>query len=244
MPIFRELLKQTVLQAMVEVAVLLCDTNEPCQWHHGVNNGSASIHSSWKQMLSTAIPTYPWQDGTEKFGKTEALLLLVQELSEHLQVPKHLTVNELVSNRTVIDACHCIKKSLESLPHHDCERVLGVCGVAEETFCLVTRRENVELASSLADKEWVITATQYADESNTQPVSSGGTYGGPKLPLVDRSHLEAYNGDATHEIVGQSSEPQKLNVWLTREPREFQPRCTPPAKSIWTKSHMVVEQMF
>jgi hypothetical protein len=231
MPIFREQFKQTVLYALVEVAVLLCGTAEPCQWCPSIDNSDGSVHSTWTYMLNTEIPNFPWQDGTAKFGKTEALLLLVQELSEHLLVPKHHTVEDLVSNQTVINACRCIAKSLEALPNHDFKRVLGVCGVAQDIFCSITRRENLRLASSLTDDVSVIEQTQYADESNTQSLFSGGTYAGPTTPLVNELRLAAYNDNATHENVGQSSEPQKLNVWLTQEPRGVQPCYTLPATS-------------
>ena len=215
MPIFREIFKQTVLHAMVEVAVLLCDTAEHCQWRPSVGTSNDSIHSAWTYMLKTEIPTYTWHDGTTKFGRTEALLLRVQQLSEHLLVPKHDTVEDLASNQTVINACRCISKSLEALPNHDFKRVLGVCGVAQETFCTITRPENFKPASSLTEDVSVIKQTQYADEFNTRSLSSGGADAGPTTPLVDKSCSAAYNGDTTPKIVAQSSEPHKLDVWLT-----------------------------
>ena len=220
MPIFREIFKQMMLHALVEVAVLLCDTAAPCQWCPSVGTSNSSIHSTWTYMLKTEIPTHTWHDGTTKFGRTEALLRRVQKLSEHLLVPKHHTVEDLASNQTVINACRCIAKSLEALPNHDYKRVLGVCEVAQDIFCSITQRENLEPASFLTDEVSVIEQTQYADEFNTRSLFTGGADAGPTTPLVDKF------GSA-----GQSSEPQKLDVWLTQEPREFQPRYNLPATS-------------
>jgi hypothetical protein len=217
MPIFREIFKQMVLHALLEVAVLLCDTAEPCQWRPSVGTSNDSIHSTWTYMLKTEIPTYTWHDGTTKFGRTEALLRRVQKLSEHLLVPTHHTVEDLASNQTVINACRCIAKSLEALPNHDYKRVLGVCEVAQDIFCSITQRDNLKSASSLTDDVSVIKQTQYADESNT--------------PLVDELRLATYNDHATQMIVGQYPEPQKLIVWLTQEFREFQPLYALPATS-------------
>ena len=207
MPIFREIFKQMMLHALVEVAVLLCDTAAPCQWCPSVGTSNSSIHSTWTYMLKTEIPTHTWHDGTTKFGRTEALLLRMQQLSERLLVPKHDTVEDLASNQAVINACRCIAKSLETLPNHDFKRLFGVCGVAQDIFCSVTQREDLKPASTLTDDVSVIEQTQYADASNTRSWSlfSGGTDAGPIPPLVDESRLAAYNGDATHEIVGQSS---------------------------------------
>jgi hypothetical protein len=173
MHIFRPLFKQIVLYALIEVAVLLHNTSELCHWCTEIDNSSGSIHFALSDMLSTEIPTHAWQNGTAKFGKIETLMLLVQELSERLEVPTHCTVEDLIHDQAAINACRCIAETLESMPHHDSERVLGPCKVAEDLFCKVVSRDHLRSAPSWTRGVSVVGKSYSAGETGTQSLVAG-----------------------------------------------------------------------
>jgi hypothetical protein len=218
--ILRPLFKEVVLHTLKEVAVLLCDTTELCRWRPEVDNNNGTIHSSLSEMLSIEIPTYAWQDGTAKIGKTETLMLLVEELSQHLQVQKDLTVDDLVDDQTAINACRCIAKTLKSSPRHDLKRVLGACAVIEALFCKITSRNNLEHAPSLTDHVWVVKETQYAKDTRTNPPIADGRCAVPAARSVERSASDTEDCN----IIGQSFKPWEKIIWLTQEHSELQ-RC-------------------